>query len=273
MADDEWKAPETGMILSEGGTASFEDVTRNFRLLWSRGAGSLFGAYALLMLVQLLLQAPTWALNYVMLADPSKALQVAGVMMLWGLVTIGLGIVVGAVSAGLARPMRALVVEGAGAVGGTGDVLKQAVTRFVPTAGMVVLVALSIAFGLCLLVIPGLAAMFFLFSAVYLVAATDTPFGDAFARSYRISVNNAALVMGVFAALIVYALVIGGLSVGVQLLAQSTLGAFGQAVLAPALIFVLGAAVGFPFLLAYTGFLIALELADSGLQPKGDEGW
>jgi len=174
-------------------------------------------------------------------------------------------------------------VEGPAAAQGVGNVFRQARARY----GWTLLVYLAFialtTIGLVLCVLPGLAVIVFLFPVTYLISATDIDFVGAFKRSYELVLQNILLVLALFGIVVALGVVIGCGGGVVNLVIGIIFGAVGAAMQsqtviqlgtscgAPIVNAILQLIIGYPMLCIMTGFLTAIELADSGTPIVEDD--
>jgi hypothetical protein len=284
---DAWASP-TGTAGSPPVTnvAQFNDVTRNATLLMKRGGMRLVMAYGVLTGAAILFQVPTWLLTILMQVDPGNLALAGGgalALMAWSVVQFVLSVLVTIWSAGLARPARLLLVD-PDQVGGAGSILKMATARFGWTGLALLLYGILTLVGLCFFLLPGLAVIFFLSSAVWLVAATDIELGAAFEKSYKLALANLPVLAAYFGVMLALGLVLGVLNFTVNFAVSfgavfaGTAISYDYAPLVTATVQVLGpmftaglyAIVGYPMMILSYATLAAVETADAGVAVKED---
>jgi len=251
-----------------GRPAEVSEIFDNFKLLFGRLKGGFIGAYLVLSLANVLVQAPTWIVTYLQQeALESGNFSDLGTYSLLTICTsffqIGVSLVIGAVMLGLYRPIRMALVQGPEALGGTGALLKLAYTGFLPKLGIMLVVGIAIGIGLVLCIVPGVLAAYFLCLAAYLVAAVDQPIGDAIRRSIELAKTN---LVPLIVAIVVYVVVIGvatGIGATLGAVLTATLGAIGLLVAQPIAALV-GVAVGYVGFVFFGAVAVTVETADSG---------
>jgi hypothetical protein len=251
-------------------------VFRAIRVVSVRSVPGVLFAYVVLVFVQFCIFGPQLALNAAMVwfsQNPSQsgsgaeavAVLGAGVgSMILALIGIVVNIVVAVLTVGLSRALRKVAVEGSGAAGGPIRVLMLSGSTFFYGLAMVSIVGLIVLVGLCLAVVPGFVAIFFLFSATYLVVAADVPFDQAFQRSTKISLANGPIVLAWIGCSLVYGVTMIVVNVALSIGSALALGPWGSSLVAPLVQWLIGVTLGYPLLLISNGILVAIETADSG---------
>jgi hypothetical protein len=243
------------------------------RLVWRNGGVELLAVYAPIALLQMILQLPTAlvAWQVAVSTDAAWNAKLAGFNLVFLLFFVACAWVLSTFMVGLSRVMRRLAVEGAGAIDGPGDVVREATVRFFPIAGASLAVGVLIGLASCLFVIPGIIAGVLLSSAVYLVAIGE-PVADAVNRSAAISRRNLPLLLGAIVCFGVYFTSTMLLFVGARLGLAAALGPFGEHVGSQVVSGLVSAVGGFPILVAMDSLFIAMETADGGVGLDGTTG-
>lgn len=112
----------------------------------------------------------------------------------WSLVSIVPSLLVGAVIAALARPLRAIAL-GEEVEGGAMGLLRATFPKLLNVIGATLLVGVVTLVGALFCVLPGLAAGFLLSATAYLVAAGDRPVIDAMKESFELVRDNVGFVL------------------------------------------------------------------------------
>ncbi len=116
-------------------------------------------------------------------------------------------------------PMRRVLVSGEGAFpGGWQEMFRSIVPRLLPVFIVNLAVAAVVTVGLMLCVVPGVAALFFLAFAPYLVAACNRSVGVAFTESFRLAIDHwlvlvTAIVIAFGVSILLGAVTMGGAAV------------------------------------------------------------
>ncbi|MBI2897623.1 MAG: hypothetical protein HYY06_28955 [Deltaproteobacteria bacterium] len=257
---------------SGGPTVTFGQIWASYRVLLRRSMPGVAMVFAGLALANLVFNVPAWIVQYLQLQALSTAMfgdvgSLAIVGSLTNLLRLVATVAIVSIRVGLSRPIRALLVEGPDAVKGAGPTLKMATQRFWPVLGTTLLVGLAIAVGLILCVLPGLAAMFLLMMAPYLVSACEADVGSAFKRSYTLATRNIGPFLGVIGIAVGGVLVLLGVSVAMNAVVVSMLG-FAAVVFVQPVVLILGEALGFLWWLLFGAAFVTAETADSGVQVR-----
>ena len=252
-----------------GRAAEVSDVMQAFKALLSRGTRGLLGAYLILAVARLITTAPGWVLSYLQLSSLERGdlsgmttYSVAGICT--SVLQIGLGLVIGAVSIGMYRPARMLLVGEGAAVGGAGSVLKLSTQRFLPSLGVVLLVGVAIFLGALFCLLPGLVVAFFLMLAPYLVAAVDQDVVDSLKRSFELAKTNIVTLLLAIGGLIGLTVIMVVVQMVLAVIAGST-GSMAATILIAPVVTVIGIAIGYPVFLFFAAVCIAVETTDAGV--------
>lgn len=275
MSDNVWAGTEQGGP-SDGSAVTIGDVFGLVPVLLRRGLPVL-GAMVVLQLVSLVFQllsiGATIAVQFV--RDETTLLIAGGLLVVWSFVILLPSIAIGVLNAGLARPLRTAAVS-PDEVGGAIPALRSAASRFFPVLGTLLLVLLITFAGICLFVLPGLAAAFLLGPAVYLTAAADEDPVSALKRSYELVMRNLGPALAMFAIQfglvlgLVLIYIVGSVGYGAASIALAEvdprIGPVVQSLLTPVLGLFLGVPVGYFFFVLQNSLYIAIETADAGVQ-------
>ncbi len=178
-----------------GPGASVGDLFSTFFLLAGKFFGPLFGAYAGLEIVKLLLVCPQWILLFMLTGavamDNETIGLIAGTGMLCANLVVAFGsFLIAGVQMGFLRAVRHTLVVGKDQVGGVGGVFSGAFKK-TPAALVILLlggIVISIGYGLC--VIPGIILTPLVGLTGYLVVACDEPLGNALSEAVRLLKKN-----------------------------------------------------------------------------------
>jgi len=180
------------------------------------------------------------------------------------------------VQLGLTRAVRTALVgeDGPGGGGpgapppkiGVGEAFKLSFSRYLQVFANIWLVGLAISIGLLFCILPGLAVMFFVLGAPYLVASCGDNAWNGFIRSFKLTARQFVPVI------ILFVILTGLIGIGIGI-GFGTLGAlathgrwvfFGvrvgmQAVMLP---------IGYLLWVLITATYVTIETADSGVEVK-----
>jgi len=184
----------------------------------SIGTGSLLRPYLLIAGIALVAQliAPLGGLVSNLGLDLRiDILMYVGLALAWGLGILNtiVAVLISGMQIALFRAVRVALVEGPDAVRERGGAIAIARERYGLSLAAGVVFGLIMGVGFLLCVLPGFAVLVLLSMFPFLVAATDTPFGDAFKRSFDLVVKNIATVLILFAALFFAGVLIVGIAV------------------------------------------------------------
>lgn len=248
---------------------SFNDVVDNFKLLFDRSKSGILPAMVVMSVLWILLSTPQYLTNFLKL----RALSEGDFDSMWvgtgigacsGLWILVVAVLVGALRAGISRPMRRVMVEGPGAVQGVGDALKQCTHRYGMLVGAYLLTVIALVIGALLCILPMFVVMFFVAFVPYLVSACEADVVEAFKRSATYAQNQWQVLAGVLGGFVLIMVVVGCCVGGVtNALAVRIFGLSGTALVSP-LLAIVGELVGLFVWLFFGATLITLETAETG---------
>jgi hypothetical protein len=248
---------------------TFAEVIDNAKLLLGRSTQGLLGAFVVIQVASMLLQAPNWVVGYLQGAAAMEGrlgemgtLGIASCCVLS--VMLPLSFLLGALTLGLYRVARSLLLEPSAAPHSFVPALKMASGRFIHLVAVMVVYMLLIVVGTLLCIIPGLVAAVACLGAPYLVATQGTDLMDAFKQSVEMVKANLGAILGLFGvAIVITVVVVGGISVG-SILLQSTAGPWLQLVTQP-IVALISAALGYAFFIVGAALLVTIETRSSGI--------
>lgn len=204
-----------------GRTVTFADVVSSYRALLGPWMKKLAPVYLLLALGMMIVSVPGWIVGYVQLEALATGdfATMATLGLVSGLVRFVSAFAIVAIVAiriGLSRSIRAILVDGPDAVAGPSAAFADAKKGFWSIVGITLVCGVAIGVGMVLCILPGLAAMFLLLAAPYLVAVGASDFGSSFQRSYELTTKNTGPLIGVLLTVAGTMAVLIGLSFGLR---------------------------------------------------------